>query len=158
MLSDDAKVRIQLTAMKYPEPRGALIPALQIAQEDSGHLLEENMRFIATELRVPESDVFGTATFYSLLRHKPAGRHVIAICHNLTCSLMGAEPLIDHLKQRLGVDEGEITPDGVFSYHRIECIGRCDGATAMLIDDTYHGDLTPEKIDSILASYAGTRT
>jgi NADH-quinone oxidoreductase subunit E len=155
MLTEDAKVRIQLAAMKYPTPRGALIPALQIAQEENNHLTEEDMRFIATELRVPESDVFGTATFYSLLRHKPAGRHVIAICHNLTCSLMGAEPLIEHLKHKLGVDEGEVSPDGVFSYHRIECIGRCDGAPAMLVDETYHGDLTPEKIDAILASYAG---
>ena len=156
MLSEDAKVRIQLAAMKYPNARGALIPALQIAQEENGHVTEEAMRFIAAELRVPETDVFGTATFYSLLRHKAAGRHVIAICHNLTCSIMGAEPLIEHLKQRLGVDEGQLTPDGVFSYHRIECIGRCDGAPAMLVDDTYHGDLTPEKLDSILASYAGS--
>lgn len=155
MLSEDAKVRIQLAAMKYPNPRGAVIPALHIAQEENGRVTEEDMRSIAAELHVPESDVFGTATFYSLLRHRPAGRHVIAVCHNLPCTLMGAEPIIEHLKKRLGVDEGEVTPDGVFSFHRIECIGRCDGAPAMLVDDVYHGNLTPEKLDAILSSYAG---
>jgi NADH-quinone oxidoreductase subunit E len=79
---------------------------------------------------------------------------VIAICHNLTCTLLGAEPLIEHLEKKLGVAEGEVTPDGRFSYHRIECIGRCDGAPAMLVDDDYHGDLTPEKIEAVLEKYS----
>jgi NADH-quinone oxidoreductase subunit E len=103
---------------------------------------------------VPETDVYGTATFYSLMRREPCGRHVISICHNLTCTLLGAEPLIEHLEKILDVAEGEVTPDGRFSYKRIECIGRCDGAPAMLVDEDYHGDLTPEKIEAILERYA----
>jgi NADH-quinone oxidoreductase subunit E len=66
---------------------------------------------------------------------------------------MGAEPIIEHLRGKLGVEEGEVTGDGRFSYQRIECIGRCDGAPAMLVDDDYHGELTPEKIDEILERY-----
>jgi len=103
---------------------------------------------------VPESDVFGAATFYSLYRWKSPGRHQIQICHNLSCSLMGAEPVIKHLEQKLGVREGEATKDGRFSFIRMECIGRCDGAPAMLVDDDYHGNLTPARIDEILKQYA----
>ncbi|MEK6697529.1 MAG: NADH-quinone oxidoreductase subunit NuoE [Nitrospirota bacterium] len=154
MLNDEARERIRLAALRYPEPRAALLPALHIAQKEAGYVSEDAMRFIAGQLNVPESEVFGTATFYSLIRRSSSGRHVISICHNLPCTLLGAEPLIGHLKSRLGVDEGEVTPDGRFSYQRIECIGRCDGAPAMLVDDDYHGDLTPEKIDGILEKYA----
>jgi NADH-quinone oxidoreductase subunit E len=154
MLSDDARERIRLAALRYPSPRGALLPALQIAQGELGHLSEEAMKSIAAELNVPEPDVYGTATFYSLIRRRPSGRHVISICHNLTCTLLGAEPLIEHLRRKLGVNEGEVTPDGRFSYERIECIGRCDGAPAMLVDNEYHGELTPEKIDALLEKYS----
>ncbi len=154
MLSDDAREKIRLAALRYPDVRAALLPALQAAQAELGHLSDDAMRSVAGQLNVPESEVYGTATFYSLLRRRPSGRHVISVCHNLSCTLLGAEPLIGHLKSRLGVDEGEVTPDGRFSYQRIECIGRCDGAPAMLVDDDYHGDLTPEKIDGILEKYA----
>ena len=154
MLSDDARERIRLAAIRYPDSRAALLPALHIAQKEAGYVSDDAMRFIAAQLDVLESEVFGTATFYSLLRHKPSGRHSISICHNLPCTLLGAEPLISHLKSKLGVDEGEVTPNGRFSFRRIECIGRCEGAPAMLIDDDYHGGLTSEKIDEILDKYA----
>ena len=111
------------------------------------------MRFVSQQLRVPESDVFGTATFYSLYRWKNPGRHLIQICHNLSCSLLGAETMIAHLEKKLGVCEGQVTKDGRFSFIRMECIGRCDGAPAMLVNDDYHGNLTPEKIDGILKKY-----
>jgi NADH-quinone oxidoreductase subunit E len=153
MLSDDAQERIRLAALRYPDARAALLPALRIAQAELGHLSDDAFRLVARLLDVPDTDVHGTATFYSLLRRKAAGRHAISVCQNLSCTLLGAEPLIKHLRDRLGVDEGEVTPDGRFSYHRIECIGRCDGAPAMLVNDDYHGDLTPEKIDAILDKY-----
>jgi NADH-quinone oxidoreductase subunit E len=154
MLIDEAKDKIRLAALRYPDRRGALLPALQIVQEEQGHLSDQDLGAVAAELDVPEPDVYGTATFYSLLRRRPSGRHVISICHNLPCTLMGAEPLIEHLGKKLGVAEGEVTTDGRFSYRRIECIGRCDGAPAMLVDDDYHGELTPEKIDALLEKYA----
>jgi NADH-quinone oxidoreductase subunit E len=111
------------------------------------------MRFVSQLLKVPESDVFGTATFYSLYRWHSAGKHHIQICHNLSCTLMGAETVIKHLENTLGVCEGQVTKDGRFSFIRMECIGRCDGAPAMLVDDDYHGNLTPERIDEILKKY-----
>lgn len=152
-LSDDALERIRLAAHNYPDSRAAVLPAIRIAQNELGHVTDDALRAIAGELGVSEPDVYGTATFYSLIRRRPAGRHVISICHNLPCTLMGAEPLIAHLRNRFGVEEGEVTPDGRFSFHRIECIGRCDGAPAMLVNDDYHGELTPERIDEILEGY-----
>lgn len=154
MLSGSTKQRIRTLAGRYPDPRAAVLPSLHLVQGESGRISDGAIGDIARELGVPEADVFGTATFYALLSRRPSGRHVISICHNLPCSLLGAEPLIEHLGKRLGVQEGEVTQDGRFSFRRIECIGRCDGAPAMLVDDDYHGELTPEKIDLILERYA----
>jgi NADH-quinone oxidoreductase subunit E len=153
MLSPDAIARINKKRSNYPEARAAVLPALHIVQEELGHLPAEAMRFIADQLNVPESEVYGAATFYALLRWKPVGRHVISVCHNLPCSLLGAETIIDYLSRALGVGERQVTSDGRFSFQRIECIGRCDGAPAMLVDDDYHGNLTMEKIDMILKQY-----
>ena len=153
MLSPDAIARIDQKRRHYPDARAAVLPVLHIVQEELGRLPADAMRFVADLLNVPESEVYGTATFYALLRWKPAGRHVISVCHNLPCSLLGAETIIEHLGRVLGVEEGQVTVDGKFSFQRIECIGRCDGAPAMLVDDDYHGNLTPEKIEGILKTY-----
>jgi NADH-quinone oxidoreductase subunit E len=153
MLSPGVIARIQEVRRHYPDARAAVLPALHLVQEEAGHLSEDAMGPIAELLDVSESDVFGAATFYALFRWKPAGRHVISVCHNLPCSLLGAESIIEHLGRKLGVAEGQVTEDGRFSFQRIECIGRCDGAPAMLVGDKYHGELTPEKIDEVLARY-----
>jgi NADH-quinone oxidoreductase subunit E len=154
MFSNTVIESIRKVRQKYPDPQGAVLPALHIIQKEYGHLSYEAMRFVSHQLRVPESDVFGTATFYSLYRWKSPGRHQIQICHNLSCSLLGAESLVKHLEKKLGVGEGDVTADGRFSFIRMECIGRCDGAPAMLVDDDYHGNLTPDRIDEILNQYA----
>lgn len=153
LFSDKIIEAIRKVRENYPDAQGAVLPALHIIQKEYGRLGYEAMRFVSQQLRVPESDVFGTATFYSLYRWKSAGKHQIQICHNLSCTLLGAESLIKHLEQKLGVCEGAVTKDGRFSFLRMECIGRCDGAPAMLVDDDYHGNLTPEKIDEILKKY-----
>jgi NADH-quinone oxidoreductase subunit E len=153
MLSSDAIERIRKQVGHYPEKLAAVLPALYIVQEELGHLPDESVQFVADLLNVPESEVYGTATFYSLLRWKPSGRNVISVCHNLPCTLLGAETIIEHLGRTLGVEEGQVTADGRYSFRRIECIGRCDGAPAMLVNDDHHGDLTPEKIDEILKTY-----
>jgi NADH-quinone oxidoreductase subunit E len=153
MFSDAVVNAINQARQRYPDSQGAVLPALHIIQKEYGNLTAEAIRFVSQHLKVPESDVFGTATFYSLYRWHSAGRHQIHICHNLSCSLLGAETLIKHLEKKLGVCEGDVTKDGRFSFIRMECIGRCDGAPAMLVDDDYHGNLTPEKIDEVLKKY-----
>ncbi len=153
MLNSDVIERIREKTRQYPDALAAVLPALHIVQGELGHLPADSMRFVADLLNVPEAEVFGTATFYSLLRWKPSGKYVISVCHNLPCSLLGAETIIEHLARTLGVGEGEVTADGRFSFRRIECIGRCDGAPAMLVNDEYHGELTPETMDKILKKY-----
>lgn len=153
MFNDAVVERINKIAQRYPDRRAALIPALHVVQAEIGHLNQDAVRFVAGELNVPVSEVYGTASFYSLFRWKPSGRHVIYVCHNLSCSLMGAESLIEHLGKKLGVHEGEPTPDGKFSFERIECIGRCDLAPSMMVGKDYYDNLTPEKIDEILKKY-----
>lgn len=153
MVSSSAIEKIRQTAKRYPDIRAALIPALHILQEEAGYLSPEGIRCVAQELNVTESDVYGTASFYSLFRWKRPGRNVIYVCHNLSCSLMGAESILEYLEKKLGVKEGESTPDGRFSFERIECIGRCDKAPSMMVNEDYHDNLTPEKIDEILKRY-----
>lgn len=153
LFSDTVIEAIEKVRQKYPDAQGAVLPSLHIIQKEYGHLGYEAMRFVSQRLRVPEADVFGAATFYSLYRWKSAGKHQIQICHNLSCTLMGAETVIKHLERKLGVCEGQVTKDGRFSFIRMECIGRCDGAPAMLVDDEYHGNLTPERIDEVLKQY-----
>lgn len=153
MVSNAAIEKIRQTAKRYPDIRAALIPALHILQEEAGYISPEGIRCVAQELNVTESDVYGTASFYSLFRWKRTGRNVIYVCHNLSCTLMGAETVLEYLGKKLGVKEGEPTPDGRFSFERIECIGRCDKAPSMMVNDDYHDDLTPEKIDAILENY-----
>lgn len=153
MLSPETIERIRQAAKQYPDSRAAMLPAISLAQGELGRLAGDTLRTIAEALDVPESEVYGAASFYALHEWKSVGRHVISLCHNLPCSLMGAELLIRHLEKKLNVGEGQVTPDGRFSFRRIECIGRCDGAPAMLVGDDYHGELTPEKIDSILEMY-----
>lgn len=154
MISEAVIERIRKTADRYPERRAALIPALNIVQDELGHLNQDAVRSVAEELNVPAPEAFGAASFYSLYRWKPSGRHVIYVCHNLSCSLLGAETLLDHLGKKLGVPEGQATADGRFSFERIECIGRCDGAPSMLVGRDTYDNLTPEKIDEILQRYA----
>jgi len=154
MLTSTVEKRLEAIIGKYPDPRAAVLPCLHAMQEKNGFITDEAIKAIAQLLDISYAEVYGTATFYALLRRRPAGRHVISICHNLPCSLLGAEPLIEHLKQKLGVEEGQVTMDGKFSFQRIECIGRCDGAPAMLVDNDYHGELTRDRIDEILDKYA----
>jgi len=153
MFSDSVVDALNNVRQKYPDSQGAVLPALHILQKEYGYLTPEAIRFVSQQLKVSESDVFGTATFYSLYRWKSAGKYQIQICHNLSCSLLGAETMIKHLEMKLGVCEGQVTKDGKFSFLRMECIGRCDGAPAMLVNDDYYGELTPAKIDEILKRY-----
>jgi NADH-quinone oxidoreductase subunit E len=96
----------------------------------------------------------GVASFYNLIFRKPVGRHVILICDSISCWIMGYERMREHLTTRLGINLGETTADGRFTLLPIDCLGACDHAPALMIDDDLHGDLDPEKIDEILNKYA----
>jgi NADH:ubiquinone oxidoreductase subunit E/NAD-dependent dihydropyrimidine dehydrogenase PreA subunit/ferredoxin len=133
--------------------RTRLLELLKTKYRTAGYLSEQSMSEIALELNIPLSDVYGVASFYSFLSRKPEGAHAIRICKSLPCYLKDAPIIIDTVKKVIGIQPGETTPDGRFSFALTNCIGACDQAPAMLIDDTVHGNLTPDKIGDILKSY-----
>jgi len=127
-----------------------LLELLKEAQNRSGYLSEKTIVKIAKSLDIPISDVYGVATFYSFLSTKPQGRNVIRVCKSLPCFLKNSQTIIKSVEEELGIKPGETTPDGKFSFQLTNCIGACDKAPAMLINNDVHVDLTPGKISRIL--------
>jgi NADH-quinone oxidoreductase E subunit len=133
--------------------RGKLLVLLKRMQDEFGYLSEASLAEVAEFLNVPLSEVYGVATFYSLLSTRPQGRNVIRICQSLPCYLKHAQMIIRSVEDELGIKPGETTPDGKFSFELTNCIGACDRAPAMLINHDVHGELDPEKIAQILKAY-----
>ena len=136
---------------RYPDKQAALLPTLRLAQDEFGYISKDVIEFVAGLLDVPVARVVAVATFYTMYDKKPVGTYHIQVCQNLSCSLMGAEPLIEHLEKKLGIKVGETTSDKRFTLTRVECLGSCGTAPMMQINDDYHEDLTSDRVDSILA-------
>jgi NADH-quinone oxidoreductase subunit E len=134
----------------YPDKRAALLPVLHMAQEAFGYISLDVEEYVASLFDLSPAHVHEVVTFYTLFFTKPKGRHVISVCHNLTCHLLGARKALAYLKERLGVDVGETTEDGRVTLLSVECLCACEMAPMMQVDDRYEGNLTPEKIDRIL--------
>ncbi len=138
----------------YPERRGALLPVLHLAQDTFGYISLEVEEYVAALFDLTPAHVHEVVTFYTMFFREPKGRHVVSVCHNLSCHLMGAKTIIDHLKQRLGIEVGETTPDGRVTLLSVECLCACEQAPMMQVDDRYEGLLTSEKVDRILEGLA----
>lgn len=133
--------------------RKPLLSMIKGEQETSGFVSDAAISGMAESLSLPVSDVYGVATFYSFVSTSALGRHVIRICKSVPCHLQDAEMIIKAIEETLSISPGETTNDGRFSFELTNCIGACDQAPAMLVDDEVHGHLTPEKISEILRSY-----
>ncbi|MDI7274692.1 MAG: NADH-quinone oxidoreductase subunit NuoE [Anaerolineae bacterium] len=149
--SEAAQRELQEIIGRYPDKRSAMLPALAIAQRERGYLTPEAYEWVAEALGTSPTWVASVASFYTMLRKEPPGRYLIQVCTNLSCSLVGAKPLLDHLRQRLGIEVGETTPDRLFTLITVECLGSCATAPVMQINDRYYEQLTPERVDEILA-------
>ena len=131
--------------------RSAVMPALDLVQEELGHLSPAAMAQVADALEIDPGYVEGVATFYTLFHLKPIGKHNFYMCTNLSCMLRGSNEIVDHLKGAIGVHEaGEVSKDGLFSYEEVECLGACEFAPMLRLDRQYHYDLTPQIIDSLI--------
>ena len=137
---------------RYEEKKD-LIELLKEAQNKFGYVSEEVMGELAESLRIPINEVYGVASFYSFLSTKPLGRNVIRICWSLPCYLEHCQTIIESVAKEIGIKPGETTPDGRFSFQFTNCIGACDRAPAMMINDDIHVDLNPDKISQILKNY-----
>jgi NADH-quinone oxidoreductase subunit E len=137
----------------YPTKRSVLVPTLLYAQDEVGFLSDEVIREIGGRLELTELEVRNVISYYSMLRTKPAGRFNVQVCRNISCMLRGADEIIQHVEEKLGIGHKGTTPDGLFSFEHVECIGACSWAPAMQVNYDFHENLTPEKVDKILDEY-----
>jgi NADH:ubiquinone oxidoreductase subunit E len=133
--------------------RDKLLVRMEEEQRKSGYLSPGVMVDLGQAMGLSVSDVYGVTTFYSFLSTQPMGKHVIRICKSLPCHVNDGEMIMESIAKEIGIGPGETTPDGRFSFELTNCIGACDQAPAMLIDDDVHGNLTPAKITEILKAY-----
>jgi len=150
--TDKTKKKIQEIISHYPRKEAALLPILHLAQQEFGFISAEAERLVAEILGVKPINVREAVTFYTMLHDQPVGKYNIQVCSNLSCSLLGAEKLINYLKEKLRIEPGQTTQDGKFTLSTVECLGACEEAPCMQINFDYYGNLTKKKIDTILES------
>ena len=154
LISAASRARIDAWLVKYPpdQRQSAVLPALHIVQaQNGGWVSRELMDAVAEYLNMPRMQVYEVGTFYSMIELKQVGRHMVSLCTNLSCMLCGADSLVAHVENRLGIRLGETTPDGRITLKREEeCLAACAGAPMMTVDGHYHEHLTAAKVDEIL--------
>ena len=153
MLTTEERHEIEAEMTHYPNKKSACIDAMKIIQRHRGWVSDEGIQDVAELLGMTPADVDGVATFYNLIFRRPVGRHVILVCDSVSCWIMGYDRVREHLSKRLGVGLGETTSDGRFTLLPVVCLGACDHAPAMMIDNDLHQDLDPEKVDMALEEY-----
>jgi NADH-quinone oxidoreductase E subunit len=149
--SAEVEAEIDKHLAKYPIKRSAILPLMFIVQRERGYLDPPGVAYLANRLDVRITDIWETATFYSMIYTKPVGKYHIQVCRTLSCKIMGAGKIVEHCSKKLGIKAGETTPDNRFTLS-VECIGSCGTAPAMQIGFDFHENLTTEKIDQILDS------
>jgi len=150
MIPDEAKRRFDELTKRYPEKRSALIPILHEAQATAGYLKPETIEWVAEYLGLSAAEVMSVASFYDMFNLERVGKHMISVCQNLSCSLLGADRLIRHLESRLGIRMGETTPDELITLKRMECLASCGTAPTIQIDGIYYERMTSQRLDELL--------
>jgi len=153
MLTEEEIQEIRNEVSQYPFPAVACIDALKIVQQHRGWVSDESVRDVAQVLGISNEEVDSVATFYSRIYRKPVGRNIILICDSVSCMIMGYESLYEFISKKLDVCFGGTTSDGRFTLLPISCLGDCDNAPAMMINNDHFNRLTVEKIDELLAGY-----
>jgi len=157
IFSPELAARFDKLVTIYPLRRSALVPMLLYAQDELGYVSDAAVHEIAARIGIFELDVRNVLSYYSMLRTQPAGKYNVQVCTNISCMLRGGYEILAHCKNKLGVGHKETTPDGQFSVEEVECIGACCWAPAMQVNYDFHENLTPDKVDAILADYASGR-
>jgi NADH-quinone oxidoreductase subunit E len=156
VLSEEAKARIAKLRADLPDSRSALLAALYEAQRAYGGWLPDRvLDEVAALMEMPAALVASVTSFYTMFHRQPVGRHLIQVCTNVSCSLLGAQRILEYLSQKLGIGVGETTPDGQFTLLEVECLGACGAAPAIQVDDAYYENVTEETIDQLLEELAG---
>jgi NADH-quinone oxidoreductase E subunit len=149
-LTDQTKKKIEEVVLHYTNKEAALLPVLHLVQHEVGFISQQEEKQVAQLLGIKPIKIRQVVTFYTMFNQKEMGKYHIQVCSNLSCSLLGADSLIDHLKQKLGIEVGDTTSDKKFTLTTVECLGACEQAPCMMINFDYYGNLDKGKIDNIL--------
>ena len=155
MLSSEALKKITDLKQAYPNRKSAILPALHIVLNEVGYINQEILNKIAKSLELSPIEVSQTASFYTYFPKEGIGKYHIQVCTNVSCTLLGAEGLVEYLEKKLGIKAGETTPDGWFTLSTVECLGSCGTAPVMQINQKYYENLTKEKVDKIILNLKG---
>lgn len=128
-----------------------VLPCLRRIQEDRGYVADEDIDGLVAYLGVPRIQIEEVLSYYTQYRRQPIGHHHVQVCRNVSCSMRGAERLLDHLGQRLGLEPGQTSADGRYTLSTVECLGSCGTAPVVVVGETYHEDMSTEKVDRLLA-------
>ena len=149
-LSAEERAAIVSLAQSHETKRSACIEALKYVQKHYRWVSDHHLAEIAELLEMSRAELDGVATFYNLIFRRPVGEHIIFLCDSISCWIMGRDAVCAHFRRRLGIKPGETTADGMYTLLPIVCLGHCDHAPAMLLDDTLHGDVDIAQIDKLL--------
>jgi NADH-quinone oxidoreductase subunit E len=155
LFSPKVAARFDALVLRYPVRRSALIPMLLYAQDEIGYLSDAVITEVAERIGITELDVRNVATYYSMLRFKPAGRFNIQVCTNISCMLRGGYDIYERFQEELGIGHKGVTADGQFSLEEVECIGACCWAPAIQINYDFFDEIKPELIPGIIEGYRG---
>lgn len=148
--SDAALKEFEEIATHYPDRRASLLPALWIASREFGFISQDTMEYLAELVGVPYPRVYEVVTFYTMYQRKQPGKYHLQVCHTLSCHLRGADELKKYVEEKLGLKPGETSPDGLFSYSPVECLGSCHTAPVVRINDDYHENMDLEQFDTMI--------
>lgn len=148
--SPEMQKRFESTCAKYERRQSALLPTLYMAQEQFGYLSAEVMNYVATILEMPPREVFEAASFYTMFKKKDMGQYVLQVCQNVTCCMMGSDDLMAVVKEELGLEAGDVSADKKFSLVPVQCLGSCDTAPVVQVNDDYMENLDPEKFRALI--------
>ena len=155
LFSPRLAARFDALVLKYPLRRSALIPMLLYAQDEIGYLSDAVLAEVADRIGITELEVRNVASYYSMLRFKPAGKYNVQVCTNISCMLRGGYDVYERFQEELGIGHKGVTADGLFSLEEVECIGACCWAPAIQVNYDFHDELTPEHVAGIVAGYRG---
>jgi len=148
--------RIKQEFKKYPEKNPVVMKALYIGQEQNGYISNEVIKEVANLLEMPSEEVLGVVTFYTMYHRKPMGKYHIQVCTNVSCMLRGGYEIWDNVKEKLGIENLEVTEDSIFSLEEVECMGSCGTAPMIAVNEDYYENLSKEKVEEILESLKHT--
>ncbi|MBK6797256.1 MAG: NADH-quinone oxidoreductase subunit NuoE [Acidobacteria bacterium] len=152
MYTESNEKKLDEIISHYPVKRSAILPALYIAQEEHGHVTDDDIRYLAKRLDMRVNEVEEVVTFYTMYSRKPVGKYKLQVCRTLSCMLQGAEQITEHISHKLGCEIGGTTPDGKFTLQEVECLGYCDLAPCLQVNFDYHEKISTESVDQLIDS------